>query len=168
VKPIKKDLFRLLEKLLNSKQNFLINRLIPHLVPFNYGHHISIKSRSYNEVTSHLPKIKRNLNHIKTIHACAIATLGEFSAGILLLHHFPLSENRIIMKKLTAEYHMQAKTNLESIARLPDLKTYQSELLNNHVTFIPMEVHVYNIKKELVATITTIWQIKSWDKVKLS
>lgn len=165
--PVKQRVFQLLNRLLDSKSNKLINRFIPILVPFNYGHKISIKKRSKQEVISTLPRIRKNLNHIQTIHACAIATLGEFSAGILLLHHFPLSDYRIIMKTLHSEYHWQARLDLESKALLPSLEQYQSELVENGVVLIPMEVEIHDLENRLVATVTTHWQIKCWDQVKL-
>ena len=31
---------------------------------------------------------RRNFNHIRGIHACAIATIGEYAAGLMLMRQF--------------------------------------------------------------------------------
>ncbi|MBX7175295.1 MAG: peptide chain release factor 2, partial [Saprospiraceae bacterium] len=43
-----------------------------------------------------------NLNHLKGLHACSLATLGEFTAGMSLLHALRSMDYRLIMKEIKA------------------------------------------------------------------
>ncbi len=142
----------------------ILNNILPLIVPFNIGHKITVQSHNKEQVLASLPNIKRNHNHIGTIHACAIATLGEFCAGILLLHHFSLHEYRMIMTQLDVTFKRQGKSKLRGEALLPILQQYQIELHENGVTLIPMETKIFDQNDELIAVVKTTWQFKQWQK----
>src|ERR1041384_3861909 len=89
----------------------VLNWALDRMIPFNRPHGFKIL-----EVTDHglkvlLPYRKRNLNHIRGLHACALATVSEFTTGFLLVSRLDSRKYRIIMQRLEMDYHYQGKMN---------------------------------------------------------
>jgi acyl-coenzyme A thioesterase PaaI-like protein len=120
------------------------------------------------EVRAILPKKRKNLNHIQSMHACAIATIGEFCAGMSLLQSFPSSEFRIILSNLKVEYLYQGRTDLTgSIQAHPGfIAAAKDEIQADGKTTIELETLVTDTSNNVVAKVQTTWQIKRWDQVK--
>ena len=108
--------------------NFGVNRL----VPFNRPHGFRILEISDHQITTLVPYRKSNFNHIRGIHACALATLSEFTTGFLLLTKLDSKKYRLIMERIDMNYHYQAKMDA--------LATFQisPEWLDEHA-FRPLE-----------------------------
>ena len=85
--------------------NFGLNRM----VPFNKPHGFKIVEISDHHLKILIPYRKANFNHIKGIHACALATVSEFTTGFLLLSRLDPKKYRLIMQSLNMDYHYQAK-----------------------------------------------------------
>ncbi len=164
-------IFPQIEKLLfnESKLNlFLLNNIFKIAVPFNQPHKFSFVKITKNEIQISLPYIRANKNHVGGIHACALATLGEFCAGMLISRNLGISKYRIILASLEATYHYQGKKDLIGQANFTDSQV--SELLSNieqsekYNQQIVTEIH--DINQNHIATIKTNWQLKEWSKVK--
>lgn len=147
------------------KLNFLLLRFIP----FNKPHGFKVVELTDQKVSVKIPYKKSNLNHIKGLHACGMATAAEYSSGLLLLSRLGIKNYRIIMESLHADYHFQGK--------MPATATYQisnEELVNEIIEPLKLKDHIYkkcvievkDDQNNLLATITTNWQIKAWNKVK--
>lgn len=76
---------------------WVLNVIAGRFVPFNKPHTFSIKHITSNSIHIELPYKKVNLNHIKGIHACALATLCEYCTGTVLLLSLDPSMYRIIL-----------------------------------------------------------------------
>lgn len=145
--------------------NFLLGRLIP----FNRPHSIRVLKISKTEIQTTIPYKKKNLNHIKGIHACGLATAAEFASGLLLLYNLGFKEYRLIMQSIKVTYHYQAKKNAKAIFKL-SLDELEETILN------PLEkegrlekvcqIQVIDSDNNLLCEAETNWQIKSWQKVK--
>jgi len=149
-----------------KKLNFIMHRMIP----FNKPHKIDLIETAAERVRAKIPYTKKNFNHIKGIHACGLATAGEYCAGLLLLSNLPSDKYRIIMKSLKAEYVYQAKMDAIATYELSkqDLNTkIVDRLKTEDFVYHTCEVIIEDVEKNKIATITTEWQVKSWDKVKL-
>lgn len=170
IKDVKINQFALMEKMLhnpNQIELIVLNKILKFGVPFNSPHGIKIVSISDDGITAKMPYKNKNLNHIKSIHACGIATIGEFCAGMSLVKEFSFNQYRLIMSELDAQYHFQAKKDILAhctISKEDILKT-KDELELNKRANINVITKVKDIDENLVATITTKWQLKSWDKV---
>jgi len=145
--------------------NFILHRVIP----FNKPHNLKVLKINKEEVKVLLPYKKSNLNHIKGLHACAQTTAAEYSSGLWLLHRLGMKKYRIIMKELNAVYHYQAKADAIASFGMSE-EVLKSKVLDPVERDGKVEVHC---KIELkgkdgthFSTVTTIWQIKSWDQVK--
>ena len=66
----------------------VLNRMLDRLIPFNKPHGFKVLAISDHEVTTLIPYKKKNFNHIRGLHATALATLSEFTTGLMLLNVF--------------------------------------------------------------------------------
>lgn len=147
----------------------LLNRLLGKAIPFNAPHGFEIESVGEDFVRTRAPYRTENLNHIEGIHACAIATIAEFSSGLLLLARLNPAEFRLIMARLEIDYHYQAKTDLIAEAVLSAAQL-ESEILAPLQTadalIRTMETKVQDTAGNPVATARVTWQIKAWASVR--
>ena len=89
---------------------WLLNQGLNRMSAFNKPHGFKITRISPDKIQTKLPYKKRNLNHIKGIHACAMATISEYTTGLMILYKLDVKKKyRIIMQKLEMDYHFQAK-----------------------------------------------------------
>ncbi|MFL5786251.1 MAG: DUF4442 domain-containing protein [Bacteriovoracaceae bacterium] len=164
--------YKLIDKLMANptKVNLIaLDKVLRLGIPFNAPHGFAIKALSPDQVKVSLPNRKLNHNHIGGVHACAMATVGEYCAGLSLLSKFGISKYRLIMSDLSATYSWQGRMDLEGIcsptaideaavkAALDEGKTYSQ----------PLETIIQEVKtgKE-VARVKTTWQLKPWGQVK--
>lgn len=159
-----------LKKAENSKlYRWLLNRILHRMIPFNKPHGFWIDQISQEKISVRIPFKKINLNHIRGIHACAIATACEYASGFLLLRQIGTKDYRIIMQKLSVEYFYQAKTDVLVDFELKKErieKEVLQELGKSEHTFITLVAKPKNKDGILLAECTTVWQVKPWSKVK--
>lgn len=92
---------------------------------------------------------RRVRNHLQSIHALALANLGELSTGMAL--HFALDPSqRAILTKLTTEYHKKARGPITSIAQI---KKSQS----SYEGPVEVDAQLFDEKRVLVASVSAIW-----------
>ncbi|MEM8568740.1 MAG: DUF4442 domain-containing protein, partial [Bacteroidota bacterium] len=161
---------KLVEKAQYSKfHRWLLNQGLFRMIPFNRPHGFKVSEISESKIKTSLPYRKSNFNHIKGIHACAMATVSEFATGFLLLSRLDPKKYRIIMQTLQMDYHYQGKMDAFAEFELTD------EWLNTNV-YIPLqnsdrvvvicEVKIMDIAGNHLSTGMVHWQVKPWDKVK--
>lgn len=160
----------ILEKMLHNPTGLklmILNRVLTWMIPFNAPHGFYIQKLIDGEVQIKLPYKRKNLNHIKGIHACAIATVGEFCAGMSLLQSFSPNEYRLILSKLNVEYIYQAKTAVFGNIKKQHAKIglTKSEIQKNGKAMIELETILTDEYQNIIAKVQTIWQIKSWHSV---
>lgn len=165
-------LSKLIDQLLSKSDKPLTLKLIEKLfitgIPFNKPHGFKFNHIRNDEVEVFLPFKRLNKNHIGTMHACAIATLGEFPAGLVLTKNLGSSKYRFVMTELKATYNKHSNTNLRGVAKLPQkkLNTLMNELEAKGVGKVILTTDIINTKDEKVAVIQTEWQVKDWSQVK--
>jgi acyl-coenzyme A thioesterase PaaI-like protein len=116
-----------------------------------------------------IPWWRVNRNHIRGIHACALATGAELCSGLSLLEHIDPKRYRLIMRSLHMDYHYQAKTAAtataspaaEDIARQV-LQPLESGGTVDHVS----RVELHDAQGNHLASATITWQVKRWDQVR--
>ena len=147
------------------KLNFLLHRYIP----FNKPHNLNITSIDTQKVVVKLPYRKSNLNHLKGLHACAMATAAEYASGLLLLYKSGLGKYRIIMESLQVSYHYQGHKDAFATFEMND-QTFQDSVLSplkkDGVVYVKCKIPLKDIEGNVLCEVSTNWQIKKWDKVK--
>lgn len=146
-----------------------LNMGLFYMIPFNKPHGIKVQKLEDNKIITSIPLKRKNLNHIKGIHACALATCAEFASGLLLLTKLEAKDYRIIMQSLTAEYLYQAKTAVTAEYELTDdwvEKSIKNPLKDQESVMVKCEIKLFDAARNQVAMVHTNWQIKSWSQVK--
>ena len=93
----------------------VLNLALNRMIPFNKPHGFRVMEISDQEVTTLIPYKKNNFNHIKGLHATALATLSEFTTGLMLLNVLGTKDYRIILQISDIEY--QYKGKMDAIAK---------------------------------------------------
>lgn len=148
---------------------WLLNRLLWRMIPFNNAHRFVITRVSDDALTIELPYRKSNLNHIRGIHACALATLCEYTCGLQLMNVLDASNYRIILQKLEMEYLYQAKSAVSASFSLSRHKA--AELIVNPLGLTDAVVHLFELEVKdnaanLICRARISWQVKPWSKVR--
>lgn len=102
----------------SSFSKWKLNAMLGIMVPFNSPHKFKVKRITPDLVETFAAYRKRNFNHLRGIHACAIATIGELAAGLSIFQYFSAKQYRVIMAKMEVEYLYQAKQDLTAICQL--------------------------------------------------
>ncbi|MBT4761343.1 MAG: DUF4442 domain-containing protein [Bdellovibrionaceae bacterium] len=157
------DIFKLAGKVPNLKvKHKMLDQFFEWFIPFNKDLGLRIQELDENQVKiKSLPK-KRRRNHLGGAHACALALVGEYPAGLVIAQNFPPHKYRIIMNKLEIEYFKQGFNVLYAEASKPD--SFAEPV--DHETTINMTTEIKNADGELIAICKTQWPIKEWKYVK--
>lgn len=165
------QIYQLIDKLLrnsDSKTTLLaLEKIFNTGIPFNIPHKFKFVELSHQKTLLKLPFILKNKNHLGGLHACAVATLGEYPAGLSLIKKFGASRYRLIMKRLQAEYFKQATTGVygEVIIDHQELDQVGQKLKTDDSAEIIMTTNILNEDEEVIAVVQTTWQLKNWKKV---
>ncbi len=166
-----KKLFKVLDKLIENPSRLnlgLLNNILKFGIPFNAPHGFTIKKLSDEEVIISLPNKKLNHNHLGGVHACAMATVGEYCAGMSLLRNFGISRYRLILSELNVKYTYQGRVELEGICYPTQINqdTVQQGLEMEGKYFQELKTVIREVNGQEVAVVTTLWQLKPWEQVK--
>lgn len=145
-----------------------LSRIFSRLIPFNRPHGFRIEKMGPEGVAISLPHRRRNLNHLGTLHACALATCGEFAAGLCLLDAFDLGTHRLIMSKLECTYHKRPSGPALATASLAPsvLADLGAKLADSGKATCTMQTELHDAEGTHCVTVRTDWQIKRWSQVK--
>lgn len=146
-----------------------LNLVLGLVIPFNRPHGFGLEAIGDEFVRTRARYRKSNFNHIRGIHACAIATIAEFSAGFLLLTRLDPARYRLIMSDLQVEYTYQAKEEIFSESRCSGERLMAeviTPLEQQELVTVKMESRVFDASGNAIALAHTTWQIKRWDKVR--
>jgi hypothetical protein len=148
-----------------SVLNFSLNRMIP----FNKPHDFKIVELGDFHIKTLIPYRKSNFNHIRGLHACALATISEFTTGFLLINKLDAKKYRLIMQRLEMDYHFQGKMNAFATFTISEewVQTNIYEPLKTlEAVVIPCEIKIHDEKDNHLTTGKIFWQVKDWNKVK--
>ena len=130
---------------------WLFNAFIKWRIPYT----ASISSRVLLFEAGHariaLKDRRKIRNHLNSIHALALANLGEFTSGLALMSSLP-SDIRGIPVNISTDYFKKARGMLiaESVVAAPDVK--------NDMEF-KVKAEVRDKEGDIVATTTVSWRL---------
>ena len=148
---------------------WLLNQVLSRIIPFNLPHKFQILELSDTYIRTRLPFRRKNKNHIGGLHACALATLSEYTTGVMLLTGLSPKEYRIILKNLEIEYFYQGKMDAFATWRIsPEFVQEQvlEPLKTANSVILPCEVMIHDKQGNHLTTARVYWQIKPWSNVK--
>jgi acyl-coenzyme A thioesterase PaaI-like protein len=146
-----------------------LNFILPWMIPFNRPHGFKVVPLPEGGISVQIPYWRINRNHIKGIHACALATAAEMCSGLSVLEHLDPKHYRLIMRSLHMDYHYQAKMNaVASCSPDPEMirTTVVEPLKTTEAVDYTSTVLLKDSKGNHLATGTITWQVKGWGKVR--
>jgi acyl-coenzyme A thioesterase PaaI-like protein len=164
------DSAKILEKAKHSAFYLkVLNWSLARMIPFNKPHGFRIFEIEDFRLKIVIPYRRSNFNHIRGLHACALATISEFATGFLLLSNLDMKKYRLIMQRLEMDYHYQGK--MDAFAEFVISREWLQENIVNplqvqEAVVVPCEVKIHDSKGNHLTTGKVFWQIKSWSKVK--
>lgn len=164
------DATKILEKAKHSSfWLWVLNMAHPLQVPFNGPHKFGIVKLSDTELKVRIPYRRSNMNHIRGLHACALATVSEFTTGFLLLSRLDGTKYRMIMQRIEMDYHYQGKMDSFAEFQVSDAWLKDSILTpleTNDAILVPCIIKIHDAKGNHLTTGKVFWQFKKWSKVK--
>jgi acyl-coenzyme A thioesterase PaaI-like protein len=102
------------------------------------------------------------LNHLNTVHACALATAAEYASGLCVLSALGVGGMRLIMSDLHMTYVRRAESACLATAVLPEdqLATLTSELTREGRASLVLHSKVADASGVLVAEAQITWHVK--------
>jgi hypothetical protein len=153
----------------SSFYRWILNLSLDRMIPFNAPHGFKVIEVSKQRLKILLPYKRKNFNHIRGLHACALATVSEFATGFLLVSNVDAKKYRLIMQRLEMDYHFQGKMNAYAEFAISDewleSKIYQP-LTNQESVVVICAVKIHDEHGSHLTTGHVHWQIKDWRKVK--
>lgn len=148
---------------------WLLNIGLQRMIPFNKPHNFRVTEIGDHHVRMILPYTRRNFNHIRGLHACALATISEYSTGFMLLTKLGFDTYRIILQRLEMDYHYQGKTDaVAEFSLTPEwLKLNILDPLSAaESVVVPCEIKTHDAGGNLLTTGKVYWQVKQWSRVR--
>ena len=110
-------LLRKLDLLPNAIRKPLRSLLLGRLVPFVGTARLSIEEVSHERVVVSIRNRRRVRNHLKGVHAAAMALLAETATGFAVAMHVP--DDKIpVIKSLKIDYVKRAQGDLRAVVEL--------------------------------------------------
>ena len=147
---------------------WLLNFGLGKMIPFNKPHGFKVTEVDDYRVKILLPYRKSNFNHIRGVHACALATVSEFTTGFVLVSRLDQKKYRIIMQTLQMDYHYQGKMDCYGEFEISEewmQENIYTPLESKDATVIICEIKIHDFDGNHISTGKVHWQVKSWDKV---
>lgn len=165
-----KTFSNIIEKAKTSKWSLrILNLGVSRMIPFNRPHGFKVLQITDNKLVTYCPYKKSNFNHIRGIHACALATLSELTTGLMLMSRLDSSQYRIIMQSFQIEYLYQAKKHVTATWEISDAWLQEKviePLKGTDAVMIPCPIEIKDEDGNVITKATINWQIKSWSKVR--
>ena len=133
------------------------------VIPFNRPHRLQVQSLSDDVCEVALPWRRRNLNHVGTMHACALATAAEYASGLCVLSTLGVGKARLVMAELNMSYGRRAESACVARATLPAevLEEVQAKLQKDGRGAFDLHSVVRDAQGEVVAEARITWHVKS-------
>lgn len=153
----------------SAADRWLVNFLLPWLIPFNRPHGFHVVPLKNGGMSVQVPFWRINRNHIRGIHACALATAAEMCSGLAVIERLDPKVYRMILRELRIQYRYQAKKRVTASA--PDVsRAIEEQVIVPLGTAESVEyssvVELHDADGNHVATGTATWQVKPWSKVR--
>jgi len=163
------NVFKYIDKIPQAMvRHRILDSFIEFFIPFSRWLGLKIQALSIDKVIIHSPERRRRRNHVGGAHACALALLGEYAAGLLLAQRFAPDEYRMIIGSLNINYQKQGRGLLIATSLAPNNipQFAHGEISENGEIWVDMTTEITNAKTEHIATCKTRWQIKAWDQIR--
>ncbi len=130
---------------------FLFSLLLGRLVPYTGSIRPRVEALRPGHATIVLRDRRRVRNHLRSVHAVALANLAELSTGLALTYALP-PDARSILKGLCVEYHRKARGTLTATCDGPVPESSEEREYE-------LESTIRDAAGEVVATARARWRV---------
>lgn len=147
---------------------FVAMHFLSLLSPFNAHLGAKMTEWSDNSCKIFIKRRRKVRNHVATIHAGALFTLGETCAGLIIIRNFPFGSFRPLMSEVRATYSKQARDDVTGEACIAPEKiaAMHADLARGEIPKIDVTTDIYDKDRLLIASVVTVWQVKPWGLVR--
>lgn len=133
------------------KGNLLYSRLLGRVVPYSGTLPFVVEELSETLARVSMPDTPKVRNHLNSIHAVALANLGELSTGLVLNYALP-PKARCILVSLHVDYVKKARGTLTSttLFEKPEWGPHQEIVVRGDIT---------DQKNDVVARVSATWLV---------
>lgn len=123
-------------------------------VPHTWSLGFRVDALDDHAIRVSMPDRRSNRNHLRSLHAMALAHLGEFTSGLLLLYAVQPMGYRTILKSYSIEYLAKARGRITGRAslKLPRGKTLDKK-------DIAITVELVDRAGAIVARAKPVWRV---------
>ncbi|MEW5850327.1 MAG: YiiD C-terminal domain-containing protein [Myxococcota bacterium] len=101
------------------KGRSVLDRALWQVVPFNASVKPRVIKLSEDEVVTEVALRRAVANHLGSMHAAVLVTVGEYAQGLLILANAGKLGAEIIIQRLSIEYTAKAKGTVQARCTLP-------------------------------------------------
>lgn len=133
------------------KGNILYSQLLGRLVPYSGTIPVVVEALGETHATLRMRDTPRVRNHLNSIHAVALANLGELATGLALNYTLP-PKARCILVSLRMDYVKKARGTLKASTRFdrPEWGPHQEIVVHGDIT---------DAKGDVVAKVAATWLV---------
>ena len=133
--------------------NKIFSSLVSRYIPYTGSISPLVLSIENGQARVMLKDRKAVRNHLNSIHAIALANVGEFSTGLCLISQLPTSANAILVK-IEIEYLKKARGDLiaEALFQYSDSSNKDEEF--------KITSNISNSKNEIVSRVFATWRVR--------
>lgn len=131
-------------------------------VPFAAAAGLSVIHSEPGHAVIRIPNERRNQNHVGTIHAAALALVGETAGGLALLGHPKVSGLLLLAKGLQIRYRRPAKGAANASARVgeDELDAALAKMAVDGKVDLPLKVEVKSDEGELLCELSIDFHLR--------
>jgi len=130
----------------------IFSLLIGFYVPYSGSVSPSIEELSVGKAVLSIREKWFIRNHLKSVHAIALANIGELSSGLAMLGSIP-SNCRGIVKNINIEYIKKARGKITAKGSAPEVGNITETVEKIAVA------EMFDSSNELVAKVEVLWQL---------
>lgn len=130
---------------------WIFSRLVGWIIPYTGTMRAVVKELRPGFARVDLADRRRVRNHLRSLHAIAIANLGEFTTGLAVFSGLPPGM-RGILRGLEVSYEKKARGTITGVCQSPRFSPHQN--MDAKVT-----AELFNAAGERVAVVTATWVV---------
>jgi thioesterase domain-containing protein len=109
-----------------------------------------------------LMPLEKNINHVGTMYAGSLFTLGEIMGGAIFVASFDMNKYFPIVKEVQIRYRRPATTDItvETSFSEDQIKNIVAVLEEKGKSDVPLELNLIDAHGEIVSIMTGTWQVR--------
>lgn len=135
---------------------YVISKILSKAIPYTGSISPQIEKIENGEVVISMKDCRAVRNHLDSIHAIALANLGEFSTGLCVVTSLP-PDGRAILQSINVEYLKKARGPLKAKAQFPSEKYSLTEPLVKKT--IEVEGLIFDSSDNCVSKVRAHWVV---------